>query len=135
LQGSKTEGPKTESAAVEAELRAYFARKRSISVWSLVLVTVAAIPIAGWSPIGGVALAFGGVCGVVNALLTMRGNERLVDNRSVVIFALSSVLRICVFGIVPVEFAAHGPWWTMALYFCGFFLPLALYAISVARAL
>jgi hypothetical protein len=113
----------------------YFARKKSISVWSLVLVTVAAIPIAGWSPIGGVALAFGGLCGVVNALLAMRGNERLVDNRSIAVFALSSVLRICVFGIVPVEFAMHGPWWTMALYFCGFFLPLALYAVSVARDL
>ena len=120
---------------MEADLRAYYARKRSISVWSLVLVTVAGTLIAGWSPIGGIALATGGACGVANALLAMRGNERLVDNRSVVIFALSSVLRICVFGIVPVEFALHGPSWTMALYFCGFFLPLALYAVSVARAL
>lgn len=120
---------------MEADLRAYYARKRSISVWSLVLVTVAGTLIAGWSPIGGIALATGGACGVANALLAMRGNERLVDNRSVVIFALSSVLRICVFGIVPVEFALHGPPWTMALYFCGFFLPLALYAASVARAL
>lgn len=135
MQGSIPEGPKTGSAAEEAELRSYYARKKSISVWSLVLVSVAAIPIAGWSPIGAVALAFGGLCGVANALLAMRGNERLIDNRSVVIFALSSVLRICVFGIVPVEFALHGPWWTMAFYFCGFFLPLALYAVSVARAL
>jgi hypothetical protein len=45
------------------------------------------------------------------------------------------VLRILVFGIVPVEFGLHGPWWSMATYFVGFFTPLALYAVIVARGL
>ncbi len=73
-------------------------------------------------------------CGLANALLTMRGNERLIDHRSVSAFVFSSTLRIAVFGIVPVEFAQHGPWWTMATYFVGFFTPLALYVAIVARA-
>jgi hypothetical protein len=33
-----------------------------------------------------------------------------------------------------VAFAAAGPWWSMAWYFAGFFLPLALYAATVGRA-
>jgi hypothetical protein len=58
----------------------------------------------------------------------MRGNERLLDHRSIPTFVISSILRIAVFGIVPVEFALHGPLWTMAAYFAGFFTPLVLYA-------
>jgi len=64
----------------------------------------------------------------------MRGNERLADHRNASIFVLSSILRIGVFGIIPVGFALHGSGWTMAAYFLGFFTPLALYTILVARA-
>ena len=60
----------------------------------------------------------------------MRGNERLLDHRSVASFVLGSVLRIGVFGIVPVEFGIHGPWWTIGNYFIGFFTPLSLYALE-----
>ncbi len=115
-------------------LRAYFNRKRPMAVWSIVFALLAGLVIATKSPIAGIALVFGTGCGIANALLTMRGNERLVDHRSVASFVFSSILRIGVFGIVPVEFALHGPWWTMAAYFVGFFTPLALYTVLVARS-
>ena len=102
--------------------------------WSVLFAVCASLALAQPSPIAAVAIAFGTVCGLLNALLTMRGNERLVEHRSVSFFVFSSILRIAVFGIVPVEFALHGPAWTMAAYFLGFFTPLALYAFIVARA-
>lgn len=70
---------------------------------------------------------------MLNALLSMRANERLLDHRSVSSFVTTAVLRIGVFGTLPVEFALHGPWWTMGVYFLGFFLPLGLYAGTVNR--
>jgi len=105
-----------------------------MAVWSLAFAILAGIAIWAKSPVAAVALVAGTGCGLVNALLTMRGNERLIDHRSVSAFVLSSTLRIAVFGIVPVEFAQYGPWWTMATYFVGFFTPLALYVAIVARA-
>jgi hypothetical protein len=99
----------------------------------MALAAVAACVVGTKSPISAVALVTGTACGVANALLAMRGNERLLDHRSVSAFVISSILRIAVFGIVPVEFALHGPWWTMGFYFVGFFSPLALYALMVAR--
>jgi len=115
-------------------LRAYFDRKRPMAVWSIGFAVLAGLVIGTKAPIAGIALVFGTGCGIANALLAMRGNERLVDHRSVASFVFSSILRIGVFGIVPVEFALHGPWWTMAAYFIGFFTPLALYTVLVARA-
>ena len=103
-------------------------------LWSLALALPAALLIVPASPVAAVALMAGAVCGLLNAYLSMRSNERLLDHRSVGTFGISSVLRILVFGIVPVEFAQHGPWWTMATYFVGFFTPLALYVAIVARA-
>ena len=105
-----------------------------MAAWSVLFGVSAALALAEPSPIAAVAIAFGTACGLLNALLTMHGNERLVEHRSVSFFVFSSILRIAVFGIVPVEFALHGPAWTMAAYFLGFFTPLALYAIIVARA-
>jgi len=118
----------------EAELRLYFGRKKPMVGWSIAFATVVGALLALKSPLGGVALVLGTICGIANTLLTMRGNERLLDHRSVAAFVISSILRIFVFAIVPVEFALHAPWWTMAAYFTGFFLPLALYWILVARA-
>ncbi len=118
----------------EDPLRAYFNRKRPMAVWSIVFALLAGLVVATKSPIAGIALVFGTGCGIANALLSMRGNERLLDHRSVSSFVFSSILRIGVFGIVPVEFALHGPWWSMGAYFIGFFTPLALYTGLVARA-
>ena len=101
------------------------------------LAVAAALAGALWfvSPLCAVALGTGTMCGLCNALLSMRSNERLADHRRSAIFVISSMLRIVVFGIVPVEFAVHGPAWTMLAYFVGFFTPLGLYTMLVARAL
>jgi len=119
----------------EAELRAYHACKRPLAVWTLSLAGLGGLVVALKSPVAGAALAFGGICGLANALLVMRGAERLVEHRSVGSFVFSSVLRIFVFGIVPVGFCLHGPWWSLGTYFIGFFLPLGLYAMLVARTI
>ena len=131
-QGSPPAPPNSEAAA--EELRAYKARKRTMVVWSLVVAVPAGLAVAGGSLVAAVALGCGVLCGIVNALLSMRSNERLADHRSVGSFVFSSVLRILVFGIMSVEFARVGPWWSLATYFFGFFLPLAVYAVGVGRA-
>lgn len=117
----------------QASLRAYYDRKRPMAAWSVVFAVCAGLAVATKFPIGAIALSFGTACGIANAFLSMRGNERLVEHRSVSFFVFSSIIRIAVFGIVPVEFALHGPAWSMAAYFLGFFTPLALYAFIVAR--
>lgn len=129
-------GPPSNYSPADAalDLRTYQNLKRSISARSFIAVLVLAALLAVRTPLGGVCLVIGGLCGVLNMLLSMRGNERLVDHRSVGAFVFSSFLRVSVFAIVPVGLALHGPWWTMAIYFLGFFTPLALYLFSVQRA-
>jgi len=105
-----------------------------MAVWSVAFAVLAGLIVGMKSEVAGIALVFGAGCGLANAFLTMRGTERLVDHRSVSSFVFSSILRIGVFGIVPVEFALHGPWWSMGAYFIGFFTPLALYTVLVARS-
>jgi hypothetical protein len=134
-EGSPRGGPNSGGAAPGAELRAYHARKRSMAIWSLALSLPAGLALMPASPVAAVAEVFGTVCGILNALLSMRANEHLGAHRSVGAFVLSSVLRIAVFGIVPVAFALHGPGWTMATYFTGFFTPLAIYALAAARTI
>lgn len=134
-EGTIPSGDNTTSADSEAELRAYFSRKRSISVGaSLFLVLVSAF-VAVWSPWLGLVLVIGGVCGVVNILLVMRNNERLLDgNRSRTMFAASNMIRIIAVGAIPVIVTVRGPWWAMGIYFAGFFTPLAWYAIALQRS-
>ena len=132
-QGSPAANPNSEGAGPEDELRAYYARKRPMAVWTLALVLPASLALAAASPVGAVSLVAGAICGLVNAFLSMRSNERLADGRKVGAFVISSVARVVVFGIVPVEFCLHGPWWTLATYFIGFFTPLTAYAVLVAR--
>jgi hypothetical protein len=86
-----------------------------------------------WFAVPALALASGGLCGILNAVLTWRGVERLARTGSTGSFVFSSLLRIALFGIVPVAFAAAGPWWAMIWYFAGFLLPTALCAHALSR--
>lgn len=122
-------------AEAALDLAAYYALKKSVSFRSLALVALVGLLSARWLPVPALALVVGGACGVLNNLLIMRSGERLVDKHGVRSFVLSSFPRIALFGIVPVVFAARGPWWSMGWYFAGFFLPLALYAATAQRTL
>ncbi len=121
-------------AEAAADLATYQALKRSVSIRSLLVVALIGLILVRWLPHPVFALWAGGLCGVLNTLWTMRSGERLVDNRGVGGFVLSSFVRIGLFGIVPVAFAVLGPWWSMAWYFAGFFLPLAMFAYGAQRA-
>jgi hypothetical protein len=80
-----------------------------------------------------VALVVGVLCGYLNLWLLTVSGQRLVDSGSVRPFVISSLIRVGLFAIVAVAFAAVGPWWSMAVYIIGLFLPLALRAIGAAR--
>lgn len=121
-------------AEAAADLARYYRLKRSVSFQALIVVAIVALLAVHWLPVPALALAAGGVCGVLNALATMRSGERLVESRKIGGFVLSSFLRIAVFGIVPVAFAAIGPWWSMGWYFAAFFLPIVLYGIELQKA-
>lgn len=121
-------------AEAAADLATYRALKKSVSIRTLLVVAILGAVTAPWFLVPALALVVGGACGIINNLLLMHSNERVLETRSVGGFVFSSLLRIGVFGIVPVAFAVRGPWWSMGCYFAGFFLPLALYMASVQRA-
>jgi hypothetical protein len=113
-----------------ADLARYRRLKRAVTFESLPAVLLIAAGVAVKYPSSGAVLAIGGACGVANALLTMYGNERLLDGRGVGAFVISSFPRIGLFGIVPVVLALKVPGlWTLGWYFAGFFAPLALYGL------
>lgn len=135
LEGPLEIGDNTQSADSAAELRAYFARKRSISVRSSLLLASVAILVAIRAPILGLDLVVGGACGVANMLLIMQNNERLLDGRrSRGVYGFNNVLRVLGIGIFPVLAALSGPWWSMGIVYAGFFTPLALYARDLRRS-
>jgi hypothetical protein len=134
MQEEPGSGRSYSDAEAAADLAAYRALKRWACARSLFVVAVIALFAVGWQPFAALALASGGVCGVFNALLTARSSERLLDTRGVGLFVLASVVRIGVFGIVPAVLALRGSWWSMAWYFAGFFLPLAMFALGAQRA-
>src|SRR5579871_5463281 len=82
-EGSPAGNPNSEGAGPEDELRAYYARKRPMAVWTLALVLPASLALAAVSPVGAVSLVVGAICGLVNAFLSMRSNERLAVRRNV----------------------------------------------------
>jgi hypothetical protein len=135
VEDSPEASPNREAAVAEADLRAYHARKRPMAAWSVTFALAVGLVVATRSPVAAAALVFGTTCGLANAFLMMRGNERLINHQSVASFVFSSMVRIGVFGIVPVEFCRHGPGWTILLYFVGFFAPLAFYAVIVGRSI
>ncbi len=122
-------------AEAAADDALYSKLKRSASIGTLLVVAISALPLTVWYPWFGLALAVGGVAGVGNALLSMAGNERLLERRNVPVFVLSSFLRLSLFGIVPVVLALRvSSLWTLGCYFIGFFTPLALFALSLRGA-
>jgi hypothetical protein len=103
-------------------------------VRSLFFILILSAALAVRAPIIGLDLAMGGVCGVINMLLVMRANERLLEGRaSFSAHAGWNIIRLFVFGAVPALAATLGPWWGMGIYFAGFFLPLALYVLVLKR--
>lgn len=114
-------------------MRAYYERKRSVCVSSLLVVIPVAALAASRAPVLGLDLLLGVLCGIAYALLVMRANESLALGSSLGAHARSSVLRVVAFGAAPVFTAAIGPVWGMGLYFAAFFTPLALYALAVRR--
>jgi hypothetical protein len=133
-EGTFPDGDNTTSGDSEALLRSYFARKRTISLRSALLLTGLSVLVAVKAPKLGLALAVGGVLGIANMLLVMRNNERLVDGRrSRAIYSASNMVRIFALGAIPVIVAIREPGWAMVLYFAGFFTPLAWYAAELQR--
>jgi hypothetical protein len=113
----------------------YGGLKRSMALGTLLVVALAAAVLAAWSISYALVLLAGGASGIVNAFLAMLGSERLLDRRNVPAFVLSSFLRLCLFGIVPVALALRFPsLWTLAWYFVGFFTPLGIYGVLLKRA-
>lgn len=104
--------------------------KRRSAIGTFGIVMISAAPLGLWNGWWAVCMATGGLAGVLNLLLSMRGNERLLDRGSVAPFVISSFVRIALFGIVPVVLAVRSPsLWTLGWYFFGFFTPLALSGI------
>ena len=135
-EGSSIDGDNTPSAEPGVDVRAYFTRKRSTAVRSAYVVLPVAVLLAFRSPMLGFVLALGGTCGVVNMLLVMRNNERLlIGGRSRGAYGISNTLRMVVVGLVPVVAAARYPWWYMLVAIAGFFTPLVLYSFELRREL
>ena len=122
---------RTYSPAEAAADGAFYLRlKRGVWLGTLLVTAPAAAILAAWKPWFAVALAVGAAAGIANSLLSMYGNERLLDRRSVLIFVISSFGRIGLFGIVPVILAVRLPSvWTLGWYFIGFFVPLVFSGI------
>lgn len=124
----------TQSADSAAAFHAYYARKRSVGIRSLLLLGPIAALVAFWSPIIGFDLVLGGACGFGNMWLVMQNNERLLNGRrSRGLYGSLNVVRILGIGIIPVFSAVTGPWWSMGVALAGFFTPLVLYAVALRR--
>jgi hypothetical protein len=114
-------------AEAAADLAFYGKMKRAAVLGTLLVVALPAFSLSLWHPWFALALVAGGIAGIANTLLSMHGNERLLERRNVAAFVLSSFVRIGLFGIVPVVLAVRAPsFWTLGSYFAGFFTPLAI---------
>jgi hypothetical protein len=121
--------------ADSADLRDYNARKRSVALRSSLLLMGIAILVAIRSPLLGLDLAIGGGCGVMNMLLIMHNNERLLDGRrSRGVYGINNVVRVLGIGVLPAIAGITGPAWTLVISYAGFFAPLVSYAIVLRNA-
>lgn len=125
--------PEAVGKGESAEIRALPNRWKAIIIWTLALCFGGAAILAMVAVIPGIALAVGGLCGLANAYDLKRTSDRLLDRRNTAVFLTGSFVRLGIFGIVPVWIAARGPFWAFGVYFVGFFMPLALYALYTAR--
>jgi hypothetical protein len=117
-------------ADAAADLAFYRQLKRRSAIGTFGIVVLCTPALAVWNGWWALCIATGGLAGVLNLLLSMRGNEKLLDRGSVAPFVISSFVRIALFGIVPVVLAVRSPsLWTLGWYFIGFFTPLALSGI------
>jgi hypothetical protein len=123
------------SGADSTGQRDYDAQKRSVALRSSLLLAGIAIVVAIRSPLLGLDLAIGGACGVINMLLIMYNNERLLDGRrSRGVYGINNVVRVLGIGILPAIAGITGPFWTLAISYAGFFAPLAIYIIALRNA-
>ena len=136
-EGTTVGADNTGGADSTAFLRAYNARKRLISVRTLLFLMPLVVLATVRNPVAGLQLALGGAIGVVNMLAVMYGNERYLSReRHRIIHALNGQARIFVVGFIPVAVALRlGQFWTVGLYLAGFFTPLVLYAIEYRRSI
>ena len=136
-EGTLPGGDNNGGADSSAVLRAYHARKRLISVRTLLFLTPLVIIAMLRNPVAGLQLALGGGIGVANMLLVMRESERLLDRRqNRIVHIFNGQARIFAVGILPVAVAFRlGQVWTVGLYLAGFFTPLVLYALEYRRSL
>ena len=120
--------------ADSADLRDYDARKRSVALRSSLLLAGIAILMALRSPVLGLDLAIGGGCGVINMLLIMHNNERLLDGRrSRGVYGFNNVVRVLGIGMLP-AIAGSRVRLALAIAYAGFFAPLTMYAIELRNA-
>ncbi len=134
LEVKPKSGDNTQGADTAAAVSAYNARKRSVGLRAMLLLVPIAVSTAIWSPILGLDLVLGGVCGIGNMWLVMRNNERLLDGRrSRGVYGATNLARILGVGFAPVVSAMTGPWWSMGIALAGFFTPLVLYAFALRR--
>lgn len=135
-KGEESTPPRRKSSPAEgaAAERLYRQSKRKTLVFSAALATLAGAALAVRFPWFSLVWLVGASCGLLNALWLWYINERLLERLRVAPFVISSFGRLALFAIVPVALALRVPSaWTLGLYFAGFFLPLALYALTALQ--
>ncbi len=129
-QGSPEADSNTDRAAVG--LASYLEMKRIIGWRSVLLVSSLALLLWLRYPALALDLELGGLVGVGNMLLMMRGNERFLSRKTGRARRTSdSLQRLIIMAVVPVITTFWSPWWAMAVTLSGIFLPLCLYVFEL----
>lgn len=113
---------------------AYRKSKQRTLIESAVIAGVVGAVLGARIPWYGLVWLVGTGCGTLNAVWSWHVNERLLQQMRIGPFVISSFVRLGLFGIVPVALALRVPSaWTICVYFVGFFVPLASYALAAWR--